>query len=605
MRFGTRACLACAAVPVALTAALLVWVETGYESRLLGLQAEELIRTARLLSSATAGMPFDDPLADRLGRQTGLRVTLMDPDGTVLGDSDVPSERLAAVENHARRPEVGEARRGGSGWAHRASATVGRHLLYAAVRDSRGTFRVSRDPLAVEAAVARARRAILGAGVVGLLLAGALSTWLSRDQRRRVERVRSAVRGLRQPGEVSRAPVEETRDPLGGLRKEVHEVASALEARIGTLESERRDLEALFRSLSDGLAVVDDDGLVQKANTAFRAWAGRAEVEGTRFATLFRAPSLVDAVRRAMEEERHDTQEVELGERTVLASVQPYHGGALVVLRDLTRLRKLEGVRRDFVANVSHELKTPLTSLVGFAEAIAEGQLPAEQKAEFARRILANAMRMRRLVDDLLDLSLVESGSWHPRVETLDVAALARSVWKQVETQASERGVALVVDADPGARAYADSEATRQVLRNLIDNALRYAPEGSEIRVSVEDRGLFTRVGVSDRGPGIPSAHRERVFERFYRVDPARSRQAGGTGLGLSIVKHLILAHGGEVGIESEVGDGTEVWFTLPAAEEALEVGGAGGGSKRRAVPEGGPAGFISPEQAGPWRAAP
>ena len=236
-----------------------------------------------------------------------------------------------------------------------------------------------------------------------------------------------------------------------------------------------------------------------------------------------------------------------------------------MVLRDLTRLRRLEGVRRDFVANVSHELKTPLTSVIGFAEPLTDPDLPREQVTSFAERILANGTRMRRLVEDLLDLSRIEGGSWQPEPGRVEIEPMARSVWQELDPVTESRGARLEVACDEAAAVEADPEALRQVLRNLLDNAVRHAPESSTVRVSARPVDGRVRLAVEDEGPGIPAEHRGRVFERFYRVDAGRSRASGGTGLGLSIVKHLVAAHGGEVGVDSEVGRGTAVWVTLPA----------------------------------------
>jgi len=258
---------------------------------------------------------------------------------------------------------------------------------------------------------------------------------------------------------------------------------------------------------------------------------------------------------------KHETT---IGRHTVLVSARPEPRGALVVLRDLTRTRQLEGVRRDFVANVSHELKTPLTSVRGFGEAIADDdKVPAGSKV-FADRIVANARRMQTLVDDLLDLSRIESGAWSPEPVPLDLAAVTRDVWSSFDDRPAEAGVALELAVPAGLEVQADPDALRQVLRNLLDNALRYSPPGASVKVSAVEEENRLRIVVQDEGPGIPSAHLERVFERFYRIDAARSREAGGTGLGLSIVKHMVAAHGGAVGIESEVGQGTRVWLTFP-----------------------------------------
>ena len=217
-----------------------------------------------------------------------------------------------------------------------------------------------------------------------------------------------------------------------------------------------------------------------------------------------------------------------------------------------------------FLAGLSHELKTPLTNMRGFAEPLADGELPAEQSTEFAGRILANVERMQSLIDDLLDLSRIESGVWTPEPDDISLGGLVDSAWNSLLPRQEDRNIELERDYPPDLQLRVDRDALVQVLCNLLDNAVRYTPEGGSVRLTTSRSEDRTRIEVSDDGPGIPTAQLERVFERFYRVDTARSRQAGGTGLGLSIVKHLVAAHGGEVGIESELGAGTTVWFTIP-----------------------------------------
>ncbi|MYC87430.1 MAG: HAMP domain-containing protein [Gemmatimonadales bacterium] len=353
-------------------------------------------------------------------------------------------------------------------------------------------------------------------------------------------------------------------DSVGSLGRAIDRMAGRIRHRLQVSERESGDLRVLFDGLEDGLAFIDREGLVSLCNPAFERWAGREVAPGTRIGTLFRSPRIAEAVSASRRGES-TTAEVELGEHTVLMSARPHRSGAIIVLRDLTVMRRLEGVRRDFVANVSHELKTPLTSVVGFAEALVEGGLEVGQARDFAQRIFANATRMRYLVEDLLDLSLLESGSWSPEPEAVSVGAIAREVWDTLSPRVRAADLDLRVSGTEEP-AWADPDAVRQIMRNLLDNAARYSDEDPAVAVRIRPAGGLQRVEVSDRGPGIASVHVERVFERFYRVDPARSRARGGTGLGLAIVKHFVEAHGGEIGIESALGRGTTVWFTLPNA---------------------------------------
>jgi len=538
------------------------WTEADLRPRLEGEIKDSLEREARLIQSAIGTRAFTDSLADVLGEASGSRVTLIDRSGRVLGDSEVGADRLIEVENHAERPEVRAALRGGTGSAIRSSETVSRRLLYVAVPDSRGTIRVSVPLSRADALVTRSRQWVLAGGLVTLLLVGLLGRNLVRFWLRPVTHLSDTLAAIGR-GETGQRVGFEGGGALAAIGRSVDEAAARLEERIADLTKESADLTAMFDELEDGIAQVDRQGQIVRANRAFEGWIGRSGLTGERVGSLLRDPASLNAVEQALAGSpgRHETT---IGRHTVLVSARPEPRGALVVLRDLTRTRQLEGVRRDFVANVSHELTTPLTSVRGFGEAIADDdKVPAGSKV-FADRIVANAKRMQTLVDDLLDLSRIESGAWSPEPVPLDLAAVTRDVWSSFDDRPAEAGVALELAVPAGLEVQADPDALRQVLRNLLDNALRYSPPGASVKVSAVEEENRLRIVVQDEGPGIPSAHLERVFERFYRIDAARSREAGGTGLGLSIVKHMVAAHGGAVGIESEVGQGTRVWLTFP-----------------------------------------
>lgn len=574
MRLENRIFLWLAAFVTLVFGALLAWVETDLSERTLRLAVRELERAASLATGAVPPSAWDDRAADTLAAEMGARVTLIDAGGRVIGDSDVPASRLDRVENHARRPEVRAALAGRTGWAQRASETVARSLLYVAVPAGEGSVMRLAVPADEVNAPARLARSVALVGLaLSLLVALAISRLLAGQIGSRLLLVRRTLSRLAE-GDFTARTGSRGAGPVGALARATDRLGERLEEQADVTRRESGDLRALFDGLDEGIAFVDAAGVVGRANPAFERWAGRP-VRGERFATVFRDPRIGAAAGRAARGEPV-TREVELGDHTLLMSARPHRGGALLTLRDLTAIRRLEGVRRDFVANVSHELKTPLTSVVGFAEAIAGSELPPERAEEFRRRILANATRMRRLVDDLLDLALFESGNWSPEPEPVDPAAIAKEVWAGLPEGSKRHGARLEVPEIAGVRVHADPDAVRQILRNLLDNAARYAPRESAIRVEVRPQDGMGRIEVSDEGPGIPSAHIDRVFERFYRVDPARSRERGGTGLGLAIVKHLVVAHGGEVGIRSDVGRGTTVWLTLPLSREAFEAARAG-----------------------------
>jgi signal transduction histidine kinase len=277
---------------------------------------------------------------------------------------------------------------------------------------------------------------------------------------------------------------------------------------------------------------------------------------------------LHDALSEALRGSVVDQAETQIGSHTLALTARPLGvGGAVLALFDLTGVRKLQTVRRDFVANVSHELKTPLTAIRGFAETLATEMDPVDPHAQFAQTIKSNAERMQRLVDDLLDLSRIESGGWTPAPALVDVRSAAEEAAAPCRDDMKKRGVSFAVEVDAEASTlHADPLAFRQALGNLIENAARYTASGGSVSVAARASDDGITITVSDTGSGIPADHLPRIFERFYRVDPARSRAAGGTGLGLAIVKHLVEAHGGSVRADSALGRGTTVTLHFPAA---------------------------------------
>jgi signal transduction histidine kinase len=287
---------------------------------------------------------------------------------------------------------------------------------------------------------------------------------------------------------------------------------------------------------------------------------------------LPREGTLRGAISRALKGTETEPEEVTIGETTLSLTASPLvNGGAVVALFDLTPIRRLEAVRRDFVANVSHELRTPLTIIGGFAETLQDPDIPADKRTTFAKTIFASTQRMQRIVDELLDLSRIESGHWRPRLEPVRIADVGREVFGRVAATAKSKGITLETKVDPaGDLVYADRTALEQILLNLVENALRHTGEGGRITIKTAPAENGVHVVVNDTGTGIAPEHLPRIFERFYRADRGRSREAGGTGLGLAIVKHLVEAHGGSVAAESVVGAGTtiRVFFPVGAAAE-------------------------------------
>lgn len=528
--------------------------------------AQGLEHEARLVRAA---LPADSltwqDVVRRFGQETGHRITVVDRSGQVRADSDFPPGPLpATIENHGSRAEIRAALATGSGTAVRHSVTVGRDLIYLAVPGGPGVVRVASDLSQVNATVRRAQAGVLGAAALALLVGVIAALAAARSFARPLAEIGAAARSIAR-GEAPRLPRSGIPDvdAVAAALRQMHE---QLAERFEQLRREQAESAALVESMIEGVIAADARGRIVSVNGAARRLLGYpADAALPPLPELFRARAARDAVTRVLGGEAVHDVPVESENRSALLNARPLRGGgAVLVLHELTEIRRLETVRRDFVANVSHELKTPLTSIAGYAETLLGDAPDPETSRRFLATILGNAQRMQRLVDDLLDLSRIESGRWRPQAEPVNLAGAAQDAWSGLAARAAGRGVSLVVEAEPEATTvHADPQALSQILTNLFDNALRYAPDGGRIVCrSVPDAGGIT-VSVHDDGPGIPAEHLPRVFERFYRADPARARAEGGTGLGLAIVKHLVEAHGGRVGATSERGRGTTVscWF--------------------------------------------
>ena len=538
---------------------------------------------------ARADIAALDALADRLGQAAGARVTLIAVDGRVLGDSEVATDAVESLDNHAARPEVRRALAGGRGRSVRHSATLRADMLYVAipVHAAPGGPRVSPSPAAVlrvatpltevAAATDRLRLAILGAGAIGLILAvlmsGLASHVLSRALRQLVASVRDLV-----PGERNRVRVASD-DELGAIAGTVNRLASELEQGVANLAVERDRFETVVEGLADAVMAFDASLCLTLANPAAKRLLGLGEESavGTSLLEAVRSPDLADLVTRGREAPAE--AEIELpgpARRRVYAWAAPLParvGGSrhcLLALRDVTEVRRLETVRRDFVANVSHELRTPVTVISTTAETLLSGALDDKRHARgFVESIHRNSARLAELIADLLDLSRLEAGREELRNEPVPVRTIARRVSDAVQERARASRQTVSLDLDEAIAVSADPKALEQVLSNLIENAVRYAPAGGRIAVAARLVESNVEIEVRDDGPGIEPRHRDRVFERFYRIDASRSRELGGTGLGLSIVKHLVERMGGSVRLEPNEPRGSVFIVTLPHAEQA------------------------------------
>ncbi len=548
---------------------LLAGADRLLRGRLMDEARIELEREARFLESSARGVGREklDSLVHALGTATGRRLTVIDRSGDVIADSDFPIAELAQLENHATRPEVRAALAGHTGTDFRRSVSTGREELKVAVPSVFGVVRISAPLPQVDAVVARAQSAVLLSGIAAVILAAVLAWGFADSVARPLLRLRDAAAGIAR-GEH---PALDTRgrDEVGQLARALRTLDENLSGRLGELERERAGMAALIGSMIEGVIASDARGDITAINPAARELLGLGpDATVPPILELFRARNARDAVDATLGGATTADIEVDIGPRTMLLSGSALEsGGAVFVMHDITALKHLETVRRDFVANVSHELKTPLTVVRGYAETLRKDDPPVDVRSGFLDTMLSNTSRMQSLIDDLLDLSRIESRTWRPEPQAIEVDPMAREVWAGLAGRGNAERITFNTHAAANAaRVSADPEALRQILTNVLDNAARYTPAGGRVDVRTHRDETMVRIDISDSGPGIPSDHLARIFERFYRVDPARSREMGGTGLGLAIVKHLVEAHGGHVEAISTMGNGTTIRIFLPSA---------------------------------------
>jgi two-component system, OmpR family, phosphate regulon sensor histidine kinase PhoR len=570
MRLVTRLFLSISLLVAAAVTGSFIAVDAVLRRDLEAETAATLEAEARLLGGA---LPADSTrwpeIARAAGRDLGRRVTLIDSTGRVRGDAEFDRAALAGLENHAGRPEVRAALDSGVGRAERLSASTNARQLYVAVRAGPpgiAVVRVSASLAAIDARIHVLQRAALGAGFLMLVAAGLVAWLLARALARPLDLIATAAHDFAagRPAVLPDSRIPELSRHVDALRA-MHE---DLDDRFAELRREREESRTLLEALSDGVIAADARGAIVSCNAAARRLLDfRPGDPLPPLTELFHDQPHRALIREVLEGRAVERREMDMGERTVLISGRTLpDGGALLVMSDVTDMRRLETMRRDFVANVSHELKTPLTAIAGYAETLAAEADPASQSAGFAATIGQNAHRMQLLVDGLLDLSRIESGHWQPQRSIVEIDAAARDAWAPFAERAEAAHIRFDAAVPRDAHALsADPDALRQVFTNLFDNALRHTPAGGAIRVAAELSSDGVTVSVTDSGNGIPAEHLPRIFERFYRVDQGRARHQGGTGLGLAIVKHLVEAHGGRVEAESALGRGTTIRLHLPA----------------------------------------
>ncbi len=520
-------------------------------------------------------VPFHSPspldgICARLKKTARARVTVIAMDGSVLGDSDTESAHMA---NHSDRIEVQQAKLSGSGTAIRHSDTLGYDFLYAAqliVHDGvpQGFIRLSVPLKDVDAAIEKVRIRILFMVIAVLLATGALSLWQIDRLRRLTNRIRIFAASLARGDLGSRLFIEEAGE-FDDIAQSLNTMSAELKKSIAAGDEERHRLNVILRSIPDALFIIDHAGVILLSSTAARELFSDAPFSGRPYIEVIRNSEFLALMEEVRTKRKPGVVEMRIDsplEQHCIVHVSPLSYGAgelsgfVAVFHDITKLKRLEQMRKDFVANISHEIKTPITAIMGFAETLLDGALDDRQNLiAFLQTIKSNSVRINNLVEDLMTISKLELGVMRVEKAPLDAGSVMEQVVATLGEKASEKKITLTVAIDPlRSEISADRDRLLQILTNLADNAIKFTEKGGVKLGTAEEDGR-TCLYVEDTGIGIPQKHLPRIGERFYRVDPGRSRDMGGTGLGLAIVKHLVKAHGWDMRIRSTPGKGTRV----------------------------------------------
>jgi two-component system, OmpR family, phosphate regulon sensor histidine kinase PhoR len=498
-------------------------------------------------------------------RAADARCTVIDKSGRVLADSGADA---GTMENHAQRPEFLAALNGRIGTNSRSSHTLGVPFLYVAVPIPDGAVRMAYPLSAIQQAKRQIRRKLLEASALAFVIAIIIAGFSASSVSRRLRNIVSFTE-LVASGDLSARIAESSTDEIAQVAAALDKTARNLEQSFAAVETSRNQLETLLNSMQEAVIAVSADGRVLWANRRMNRIAPNGVRLNAPLIETSRNPDFLRVMSEALESGGVRTARVSSSTvgRTFDATVAPMvGGGAVAVLYDITKIERVEKTRRDFIANVSHELRTPLTSIQGYAETLLDTVPDGAQEREFIEIIRKNAARMSRLTEDLLTLARVESREQRFEFRPITPSALLQDAHESFREVARSAGIEIEVENNAMGNASADPDAIHQVFANLIDNAIKYAATGSRIVIGSRTVADADKIEfyVRDFGPGIASEHLPRLFERFYRVDKARSRESGGTGLGLAIVKHIVLAHHGTIRAESELNHGSTFFFTLP-----------------------------------------
>ncbi len=555
-----------------------IYLELGLKKYLITQLEQKLIKEANLirkiLIKENLKLNFDlDFFADEIGKALGVRVTIIDISGKVVADSKVSRENLKYLENHSNRPEILSALKKNIGISKRYSTTLKQEMLYVALplikkEKLLGTVRLALPLVDVERIIFQAKRIALISLGLGLLMAIIISFLLSYSFAKPIKKITETATAMAK-GDFKKRIGIYPKNEIGILAHTIDDLARTVEQYISQLNQEKGYLETILKSIYEGIVVTDKNGEIVLFNDAFKLLFPKVEI-GKNSIEILRDEKLVKGIEEVIKGKERLSIELVLSypkERVFevhLCGIR--HNtktiGSIAVFYDITHLKRLERMRRDFVANVSHELRTPLTSIKGYAETLLYEE-DIEKIKEFASIILKHTDFLIKLTHDLIELSTIESEGFRLKKEHISLKELIEETVETFKDKVKRKDIKIELKIKDTQTIWANEERARQVFNNLIDNALKYTESG-KIEISAEEQGRFMIIKVSDTGIGIPKKDLTRIFERFYRVNKERSRASGSTGLGLSIVKHIVEAHGGEVWVESELGKGSTFFVKWP-----------------------------------------
>lgn len=520
-----------------------------------------------------------DTFCKDAGRRSFTRITVILPSGEVIGDS---REEPKHMDNHANRPEVAVARTGEVGSSIRTSSTLQQRMMYVAIpiyveNKIAAVVRTSLPVTALDEALADIRIKIAIGGFLTAVLAAIFSLIMSHQYSRPIEVMKVGAERFAAGDFEHRLNLPASQE-LAGLADAMNQMAAQLSDRIDTIENQRRELETVLSSMLEGLVAIDNEGQIISMNQAAAKWfqIETKDAQGHSVQEVIRNQALQKFVTDAIDSlnpVENDIIVFQNGERVLNVKSTPLLDsgydriGTLIVFNDVTQLRRLENMRRDFVANVSHEIKTPLTAIKGFVETLHQGSVESqEEKTRFLGIVGKHVDRLNSIIEDLLSLARIEKDDEDRSIQfkKQKLSDVFNSALQICRPQAQQKDIRINLECDNSIEAHVDHVLLEQAIVNLLDNAVKYSEAGSEINIMVMSEGEDIRIRIKDQGIGIAKKHINRLFERFYRVDKARSRTLGGTGLGLAIVKHIAQAHGGRVTVESKLGEGSTFTIQIP-----------------------------------------